>query len=95
MPPLGQDLLSGLGANDQHATDAMRRVRLIDGSIAVGPIDVLQGAVTDDRHELVFVPRRSVTAHHLVDLRSDDLPDLRPCLFAGQAEDRWMLFRTQ
>ena len=68
-PPLSQDLLSGFGANDQHTTDAIRRDRLIDGSKAVGPIDVLQGAVTDDRHELVFVPRRSVTAHHLIDLR--------------------------
>ena len=67
----------------------------IDGSVAVGPVDLLQRAVTNDRHELVFVPGRGVTAHHLVDLRADDVPDFRPGLLGGHAEDRRMFLRTQ
>ena len=79
-PALGQNLLRGLGADDQHATHAVRRGRLIDGSETVGPVDLLQLAVAHDGHELRSRATWHVAAHHLVDLRTDDVPDFGPGL---------------
>jgi hypothetical protein len=91
--PLAQHLLGSLGADDQHSADSMRSGELIDRAVTVGPIDVLQFAVADDRHELVFVPGGGVAAHHLFDLRTDDGPDLRPRFLARHSENGGMLFR--
>src|SRR5690606_23598718 len=61
--------------------------RLVDGAVAVRPVDVLQFAVADDRHQLILVPGRTFAAHHLLDLRADDGPDFLPVLPAASAED--------
>jgi hypothetical protein len=70
-------LLGHVAANDQHAADA---IIFVDRAKTVGPVDLLQLAVTRDRNELVLMPRRAPAAHHLLDLRTDNVPDFGPAL---------------
>ena len=80
----GGEILPGdVAANHQHAADA---IAFVDRAVAVGPVDLLQPAVTRHRHELVLVPGRAAAAHHLLDLRTDDVPDFGPAFPAALAE---------
>ena len=95
LAPLADHLLRGLGADHQHATHAVGRVGLVDGAVAVGPVDLLQFAVPDDGYQGVFVPGGRIAAHHLVDLRANDRPDFRPGLLCGPSQDGGVLFRPE
>ena len=77
-PPLCQHLFGCLGADDENAAHAVESFRLIDGTVAISPIHILQLAVANDGHELIFMPRRALPPHHLFDLRSYDPPNLSP-----------------
>src|SRR5258707_6071272 len=70
-------LLGHIAAHHEHAANA---VALVNRAVAVGPVDLLQLAVTRDRNQLGLVPRRHATAHHLLDLRTDNMPDFGPAL---------------
>src|SRR3954451_11324547 len=70
-------VLCHVTANHEHAADT---IILIDRAIAVGPVNLLQSAIARHRNELVLVPGRAATAHHLLDLRPDNGPDFSPAL---------------
>ena len=81
---LGGEIFPGdVAANHQHAADA---IVLVDRTIAVGPPDLFEPAVARHRNELVLVPGRAAAAHHLLDLRTDDRPDLGPAFPSALAE---------
>ena len=88
------DLFSRLGTQHQHTADAVRRARHVDGAVAVGPVDVFPPAVPDDRHQGVLVPVRSLRLHDVLDLRTDDVPDLGPGVTPARAKDAGMLLRA-
>src|SRR5437763_12993966 len=83
----GDIVLGHVTANHEHAADA---IAVIDRAIAVRPIDLLESAVARDRNELIFMPGRAATAHHLLDLRTDDGPDFGPALPPALTECAWM-----
>ena len=89
-----KDLFGGLRAKDQDPAHPVGRGVVVDGAIAVGPVDVLQTAVAGDRDELVLVPGRPQAGPDLVDLRADDVPDLRPDLLGRPPEGSRMALRT-
>src|SRR4029079_15464410 len=66
----------------------------VDGTIAVGPPDILATAVTGDGDQLILMPGRSVARHDVVDLGSDNVPYLGPALAAPRAQSARMPFRT-
>src|SRR5258708_3259850 len=78
--------------NYQYAADA---VVLVDRAEAVGPVDVLQSAMARHRNELVLMPGGAAAAHHLLDLRTDDVPAFGPALPSAPAERAWMAFGSQ
>jgi hypothetical protein len=82
-----QMVLGHVAANHEHAADA---VVFVDRTVAVGPVNLLQPAVTRHRNELVLVPRRAAAAHHLLDLGADNVPDFRPALPSPLTERAWM-----
>src|SRR6476661_3298287 len=82
-PDRSKILLGHVAANHEHAADA---VVFIDRTEAVGPVDLLELAVARDRNELILMPRRPAAAHHLLDLRTDNVPDFRPALAAALAK---------
>jgi hypothetical protein len=90
-----QHLRRGLRAGDQHATDAVREGGFIDRAVAVGPVDFLQLAETDDGHADIFMPHRAFAAHHLFDLPTDHGPDFFPGAARGRAEDGGMFLRSE
>ena len=92
---LGEHLAGGLGADDQHPADAVRRRLVVDRPVGIGPVDLLQPAMAPDRQALVLMPGGLAAGHHLLDLRADDVPDLDPGLAAGHAEDDGVLLRPQ
>ncbi len=94
-PALGEDLLRRLGADDEHAAHAGWGILLVNRAVAVGPVDLLDRAVAKDRDKLVDVPGGAIAAHHLVDLRTDDVPDLTPGILPGGAEDGRVLFGAE
>ena len=95
MPTFGEHLRGRLCADDEDATHAAGRTRLIDRVIAISPIHLLQLAVAQDGHQLIFVPGRPVPSHHLLNLWADDRPDFLPTLTAGFTQDGGMLFGTE
>src|SRR5258708_38218524 len=76
-------LLGHVAANHEHAADA---IVFVDRAETVGPVDLLELAVTRDRNELVLMPRRAPAAHHLLDLRTDNVPDFSPALASTLAK---------
>src|SRR5208283_4796964 len=50
----------------------------IDGTVAVGPIDVFQPAISIDWNQLILMPACLAPRHDRLDLRKDDRPDFRP-----------------
>ena len=86
------DLLRGLGADHQNAANSAQRCIVVDWAIAVGPIDIFATAVTCDRDEVIFMPRRSPARHHLFDLGTDDVPYLAPDLARGPSQGSWVPF---
>src|SRR6266478_121775 len=76
-------LLGHIAADHEHAADA---IIFIDRTETVGPVDLLELAVTRDRNELVLMPRRAPAAHHLLDLRTDCVPDFGPALASTLAK---------
>ena len=57
LPPLGHEHARGrLGADDERAADGAALVE--DGRVAVGPVDLFDAAVAEDRDELILVPAR-------------------------------------
>ncbi len=44
-PAPGHHVFGRFGANDQHAAHAVRRRRVVDGPIAIGPVDLFELAV--------------------------------------------------
>ena len=87
----GDDIPGHVPADHQHAADA---VIFVDRAVAVGPVDLLQPAVTRHRHQLVLVPGGAAAAHHLLDLRTDDVPDFSPALAPALAERARMALRS-
>src|SRR5712675_415311 len=82
--PDGSKMLLGhVAANHEHAADA---IVFVDRAETVGPVDLLELAVTRDRNELVLMPRRAPAAHHLLDLRTDNVPDFSPALASTLAK---------
>ena len=79
----GTMLVGHVAANDEHAADA---IIFIDRAETVGPIDLLELAVSRNRNELVLMPRRAPAAHHLLDLRTDNVPDFSPALASTLAK---------
>src|ERR1700738_384229 len=79
----GEMLLSDVAAHHEDAADA---VVFVDRAEAVGPVDLVEPPVTRPRDELVLVPGRGAAAHHLLDLGTDDRPDLGPALPSALAE---------
>ena len=88
LPPR-EDGICGFCANHQGATNFT--ARLVDRAIPVGPVDILDPAVSMDGHELVLVPARFASGHNRVNLRKDDRPDLGPALLALLPQGRRML----
>ncbi len=88
---LRQHLLGRFGAQHEDAADTVRRILVIDRAVAVGPVDLVELSVADDRDEMVFVPGCSPAGHHQLDLRSDDRPNLGPHVAAARAEHRRVL----
>ena len=78
VPPLGDDAPGGLGADDEGP--AHGPVVAEDGRVAVRPVRLLDALVAPDRDIPVFIPGRPGVTHHVVDLRTDDRPDLRPAV---------------
>src|SRR3954467_4755732 len=76
-------LLRHVAANDEHAANA---IIFVDRAKTVGPVDLLEPAVSRDRNQLVLVPRRATAAHHLLDLRTDNVPDFSPALPSALAQ---------
>ena len=74
----GEEAAGGVGADDEDAADDSGGVA--DGAVAVGPVDVFEFAVAEDRDELVFVPGGDAGGHDGIDLRADDGPDLGPAV---------------
>ena len=72
----GGEIIPGhVAAHHEHAADA---VAFVDRTVAVGPVDLLQPAMTRHRNELVLMPGRAAAAHHLLDLGADNGPDFLP-----------------
>ena len=69
-PAPQQDLLGRFGAHHQDAADAIGRIFVVDGSVAIGPVDLLEPAVPGDRDQGVFLPGGAAPAHDLLDLRA-------------------------
>ena len=87
------DLFRRLRAQHQHTADAVWGTRLVDRAVAVGPVHIFLPAVADDRHQRVLVPGRSFRLHHVLDLRTDDVPDLGPGVASRAAQDAGMFLR--
>ncbi len=85
-------ILGHVAANDEHPADT---VIFVDRAEAVGPVDLLQLAVTRDWNELIFMPGRTAAAHHLLDLATDNVPDFRPAFPSALTERARMAFGTQ
>jgi hypothetical protein len=66
-------------------------VRGVDRTVAVGPIDVFQPAISIDGHELILMPACLAPRHHRFDLRVDDRPDFRPAILTLLPQGRRML----
>src|SRR6266446_7175099 len=82
--PCGSKVFLGhVAADDEHAADA---IIFVDRTETVGPVDLLELAVTRDRNELVLMPCRAAAAHHLLDLRTDNVPDFSPALASTLTE---------
>ena len=84
--PSSLHLFGGFAANHQDAADAGGRTFVIDRTVAVGPIDIFEPAVTRDGNQRVFLPGSSGPGHHHCNLRPDDGPDLLPHLTRRTAE---------
>ena len=80
-----------VAANDEHASNA---VVFIDRTVTVGPVNLLQPAVARDRDQLVLVPGGAAATHYLLDLRADDVPDLRPAFPSALTERARMALRS-
>src|SRR5260370_3959433 len=85
-------VLGHVAANHEHAADA---VVFVDRAVAVGPVDLLEPAVTRHRNELLLMPRRASAAHHLLDLGTDNVPDFRPALPSTLTERPQMALGSQ
>ena len=92
--PVLQDLLGSLGADDQYTSDPSRCRLVVDGAVAIGPVNVLPLPVAGDRDQMILVPGRAAASHHLLDLWADDRPDLFPDLAPGLAERSGVPFRS-
>ena len=79
----GDNIAGHIPTDHQHAADT---VIFVDRAVAVGPVDLLQPAVPRHRHQLVLVPGGAAAAHHLLDLRADDVPDFSPAFATALAE---------
>ena len=54
-PALHHDLGRGLGTNDENAADSPGRGLVIDWSVRIGRVDVLNGSMAKDGNQLVLV----------------------------------------
>ena len=76
----GLHLLGCLRADDENAANAMRCGRIVDGTVAIGPIHILKPAIARDGNELALMPGRTPPRHHLINLGTDGVPNLAPRL---------------
>jgi hypothetical protein len=86
-----QIVLGDVAANHEHAANA---VVLVDRTITVGPVDLLELAVTRHRNELILVPHRAPAAHDLLDLRTDNVPDFSRAFASALAERARVALRS-
>lgn len=83
-------LLGHVVADHKHAANL---VLDIDGTKPIGPPYVLAPTVARYRHELVDVPSGAVAGHDGFNLRTDDVPNLRPAIITALAQRTRMTFR--
>ena len=81
---LPDDPLGRLGDRAEHAADPAGLVG--DRAVGVGEVALLRVAVAVEHEQLVGRPGGAPAAHHLVEHRPDDVPDLGPHLPARGAE---------
>ncbi len=81
--PGGEYVGGGLRTNDQHTANAERRAFVVDRPIAIGPIDLLDDAVSGDRHQRVLMGHRTPAGQDMFDFRANDVPDFLPDLAGG------------
>jgi len=79
----GDNIPGHVLANHQHAANA---VLFVDRTVAVGPVDLLEFALTRDGHQLFFMPGGAAAADHLLDLGADNGPDFGPAFAAALAK---------
>lgn len=77
----GQYLPGSLCTDDQYAAHAVGRGVIVNRVITVSPVNLLQATVPGNGHPMIHIPRRALARHHLLDLRSNDRPDLAPHFF--------------
>ncbi|MGY4380966.1 hypothetical protein ACVWZ3_008605 [Bradyrhizobium sp. i1.3.6] len=83
---LGRDI----PADDKHAAHLAFK---INWTKAVRPPNVLAAPVTSHRYQLVLIPGRPLARHDVLDLGTNDVPDLGPTLTAARAQSAWVPFR--
>jgi hypothetical protein len=92
LPALRLHCIGRFVADDEYAADTVRCCLVVDWTVAVSPVNDLASAVTGDGYKLVFMPCPTPTTHHLIDLRTNDVPNLTPNLARRTTERSWMTF---
>jgi len=83
------DLVGDVVADDEDAVDCSQRV--VDGAVAVGPVDILKTSVAKDGdQDFLFVDCLAVCEDGF-ELWSDEMPGLLPALPCRLAESRGVL----
>ena len=85
-PPLADDPLGGVADRGEHP--AHHAVVVVQRAVGIGPVRLFPVVVPVHRQEQVLRPGRLPAAHHRVQHRADDVPDLRPHRLARLAEGR-------
>ena len=80
-PPLADDPLGGVADRGEHP--AHHPVVVVQRAVGVRPVRLLPVAVPVHRQQQVLRPGRLPAAHHRVQHRADDVPDLGPHLSPG------------
>ncbi len=81
---LGKDAIGGLGAGDQDADNLA--FGIANGTVAPGPVDVLEAAIAKDGDELIFVPGGFSLVQDEIQAELDVIPDLGPAFASGLTE---------
>ena len=83
-------LLRHIVADHKHTADLALD---INGTIPIGPPYILTPTMPRYRHELIDVPRGAFAGHDEFNLRTNNVPNLRPTIITVLAERTRMTFR--